>query len=167
MLVAVALLLLVPCVGAATYAMRFDVKTNMQEPVTQEKERQEKERVETRRREGRENLLDPRVREEIERKERLEMEMQEARQAALVRLAKINMDQAIQIATSQQAGKVLYCSLDANHWEAPGKLAPDGLVFYRVIIANETEGGAAMVWVNAVDGSIIKTEKELPRKRQP
>ena len=167
LLVAVSLLLLVPCVGAATYAMRFDVKTNVQEPVTQEKERQEKERVETKRREGWSETADPRVREEIARKERIEVEMQEVRQAALVRLAKINMDQAIQIATSQQAGKVLYCVLDANHWEAPGKLAPDGLVFYRVIIANEAEGGATQVWVNAIDGSTIKTEKQLPRKRQP
>jgi hypothetical protein len=36
------------------------------------------------------------------------MEMREVRQAALLRLAKINMDQAIQIATSQQPGKVLF-----------------------------------------------------------
>ena len=167
LLVAVSLLLLVPCVGAATYAMRFDVKTNVQEPVTQEKERQEKEKVEMRRREGREEALDPRVREEIERKQRLEMEMQEVRQAALVRLAKINMDQAIQLATTQQAGKVLYCALDASHWEAPGKLAPDGFVFYRVIIANEAEAGVTHVWVNAVDSTIIKVEKEGPRTRRP
>ena len=97
----------------------------------------------------------------------LEMEMREVRQAALVRLAKINMDQAIQIATSQQPGKVLECHLDASHWKEPGKLAEDGFVFYRVIIANENSEGATHVWVNAVDGSIIKTEKELPRKRMP
>ena len=96
------------------------------------------------------------------------MEMRSIRQAALVRLAKINMDQAIQIATSQQPGKVLMCSLDASHWEEPGKLAKDGVVFYHVIIADETErGGATHVWVNAIDGSIIKTEKELPRKTCP
>jgi len=76
------------------------------------------------------------------------------------------MDQAIQIANSQQAGKVLFCSLDANHWEAPGKLANDGFVFYRVIIANESDPGATHVWVNAIDGTIIETEKELPRKRE-
>jgi hypothetical protein len=35
------------------------------------------------------------------------------------------------------------------------------------MIANENAEGATHVWVNAVDGSIIKTEKELPRKREP
>ena len=164
LLIAVSLLLLAPCAAAATYAMRFDVVTTAQEPATQEKE---KEKVEMRRRESRDEITDPRVREELERKERVEMEMREVRQAALVRLAKINMDQAIQIATSQQPGKVLLCSLEATHWKEPGRLADDGIVFYHVIIANETSEGATHVWVNAVDGSIVKTEKELPRKRQP
>src|ERR1044071_9723572 len=105
LLFAVSLLLLVPCVAAATYAMRFDVDTKAQEPVTQEKASQQKEKVEMRRREERKEIVDPRVREEMERKERIEMEMYEVRQAALVRLAKINMDQAIQIPTSQHPGK--------------------------------------------------------------
>ena len=73
----------------------------------------------------------------------------------------------VYVATSQQPGKVLECNLDASHWKEPGKLAEDGFVFYRVIIANENSEGATHVWVNAVDGSIIKTEKELPRKRMP
>jgi beta-lactamase regulating signal transducer with metallopeptidase domain len=86
----------------------------------------------------------------------------------LPRLARINMDQAIQIATSQTPGKVLECSLNGERWEEPGKLAKDGYVFYHVVIADETTLGAAThVWVNAVDGSIIKTEKELPRRRKP
>src|SRR6185369_3841943 len=110
LLVAVSFLLLVPSVAAATYAMRFDVETKAQEPAMQEQGRKEKEKVEMRRREGREEILDPRVREEMERKEQIEMEMREVRQAALVRLAKINMDQAIQIANSQQPGKVLECN---------------------------------------------------------
>lgn len=167
LLVAVSLLLLVPCVAAATYAMRFDVDTNAQDPAMQDKEGKQKEKVEMRRREGREEPLDPRVREEMERKEQIEMEMYQVRQAALVRLAKINMDQAIQIATSQQPGKVTECNLTATHWKEPGKLADDGVVFYHVVIANENIEGATHIWVNAIDGSIIKTEKELPRKRQP
>ena len=100
----------------------------------------------------------------MQRKQRVEMEMREIKQAALIRLAKINMDQAIQIAASQQPGKVLLCSLDAKGWEEPGKLAKDGIVFYHVIIANEGDVGASHVWVNAIDGSIIKTEKELPER---
>jgi len=166
LLIVVSVLLLVPCVAAATYAMRFDVATNAQEPSSQEKEQKEKQMVEMKRREGGEEM-DPRVRAEREVRERIEMEMREARQAALVRLAKINMDQAIQIATSQQPGKVLECSLNGSHWKEPGKLADDGYVFYHVVIANENSEGTAHVLVNAVDGTIIKTEKELPRKREP
>jgi uncharacterized membrane protein YkoI len=170
LLVVVTLLLLVPSAGAVVFAMRFDVETNVQEPTTQERERQEKEKVEIKRRRSSEATgitieeSDPRVREERERKERMELEMRDVRQAALVRLAKINMDQAIQIATSQQPGKVLFCSLEASRWEEPGKLAKDGFVFYRVIIANEVEGGVVHVWVNAIDGTTIKVEKEGPRK---
>jgi uncharacterized membrane protein YkoI len=171
LLVAVSLLLLVPCVAAATFAMRLDVETNVQDPVTQEQERKDKEKLEMKERRDRKTedikarvAADPELRNEIERKRELEMEMRAVRQAALVRLAKINMDQAIQIASSQQAGKVLVCTLDAKGWEEPGKLARDGVVFYHVIIADEVNDGATHVWVNAVDGSVMKIEKELPRK---
>ncbi len=173
LLVGVALLVAVPCLAAATFAMRFDFETNAQEPTTQGKERREKEVLETKVRRANEMdevrirmAQDPAFREEMERKQKVEMEMREVRQAALIRLAKINMDQAIQIATSQQPGKVLLCSLEAKGWEEPGKLAKDGIVFYHVMIANEGEVGATHTWVNAIDGSIIKTEKELPRKRK-
>ena len=175
LLVVVALLLVVPCAAAATFAMRFDVETNAQDPAVQEKERKDKDVVETKMRRANEMdglkmkmAQDPAFREEIERKQRMEMEMREVRQAALIRLAKINMDQAIQIATSQQPGKVLECNLDAKGWEEPGKLAKDGMVFYHVMIANEGEVGATHIWVNAIDGTVIRTEKELPRKsKQP
>jgi hypothetical protein len=40
-------------------------------------------------------------------------------------------------------------------------------VFYHVVIANENSEGATHILVNAVDGSIIKTEKQLPRKPMP
>jgi uncharacterized membrane protein YkoI len=171
LLISVSLLLLVPCAAAAALAMRFDVET----PEPQEKTltQADKEKLETQKRKVRSSEAmkermesDPQFREEVERKERVEMEMREVRQAALIRLAKINMDQAIQIATSQQPGKVLECSLEASHWEAPGKLANDGFVFYHVMIANEGDVGATHLWVNAIDGTIIKTEKELPRKKR-
>jgi beta-lactamase regulating signal transducer with metallopeptidase domain len=167
LLIVVSLLLLVPSVAAVAFAMRFDVATTAQEPTTQDKEKVEMKRRKEMSGEMKERMeSDPQFREEVERKERVEMEMREVRQAALVRLAKINMDQAIQIATSQQSGKVLLCSLEASHWEAPGKLANDGFVFYHVMIANEGDVGATHIWVNAIDGTIIKTEKELPRKRK-
>jgi len=171
MLIAVSLLLLVPSFAAAAFAMRFELATVAQDPTQQEKELVEKKRADAAR-EGqtpdqfKERMAsDPRFREEVQRKRETEMEMRAVRQAALVRLTRITMDQAIQIATSQVPGKVLVCSLDANKWDEPGKLAKDGVVFYQVIIADETiPGGATHVWVNAVDGSVIKTEKELPRK---
>jgi beta-lactamase regulating signal transducer with metallopeptidase domain len=169
LLIAVSLLLLVPCVAAAALAMRFDVA---QDPAAQEQERKEKEKVEMKRREGGMEEIkvrmanDPQFREEMERRQKLEMEMQSIKQAALIRLSKLNMDQAIQIATSQTPGKVLLCSLDAKGWEEPGKLGKDGVVFYHVIIADEVTPGSTHIWVNAIDGTIIKSEKELPRKKR-
>ena len=172
LLVAVSLLLLVPCVAAAAFAVRFDT----QEPFTQEQERKEKEKekevLEMKVRSAgafeqeKERMAnDPAIRREIDRKREVELEMRSIMHAALARLAKINMDQAILVATSQQPGKVLLCSLGATKWEEPGKLAKDGKVFYHVIIADETTPGASThIWVNAIDGSVIKTEKELPRK---
>jgi len=110
---------------------------------------------------------DPQFAEELERRRELEIEMRAVRQAALVRLARINMDQAIQIATSQHPGKVMSATLDAKGWEEPGKLSKDGQVFYHVLIADEPTGGATHVWVDAVNGSILGTDKQLPRKRSP
>jgi bla regulator protein blaR1 len=188
LLVVVLLLLLVPCIVAATFASRFDVETNAQEPAQQEAERKDKEKLEKKVREAAKTLkereelkerlvYDLEYREKMVRKEKLELEMRMLRQDALVRLAKINMDQAIQIATSQQPGKVLLCSLDAKGWEEPKgweeskgweepKLGKDGVVFYHVVIANEGDVGATHVWVNAIDGTIIKAEKEFPRKKR-
>jgi hypothetical protein len=40
------------------------------------------------------------------------------------------------------------------------------VVFYHVEIADEVNNGSTHVWVNAVDGTVIKTEKELPRKQR-
>ncbi len=174
LLIAVALLLLVPCVAAAAFAVSF----NTQDPAAQEQERKDKEKekemVEMKVRSGQEfqkmkerSPGDERVREEIARKQDFELEARAIMHTALVQLAKINMDQAIQVATSQQPGKVLLSSLGATGWEAPGKLGKDGKVFYHVIIADETTPGVSMhVWVNAIDGSVMKTEKELPRKQR-
>ena len=180
-LIAVSLLLAVPCIAAASFAMKFDLKpseTAAQEPSQQEKELKEKEAVKRKlaysisEDDFKERMQkDPRFREELERKQELEFKMRAIRQAALVKMARISMDQAIQIATSKQPGQVLQCSLDAEHWEEPGKLASDGFVFYHVIIVSGEDvdsGAATHVLVNAVDGTIIKAEKELPRKlRKP
>jgi beta-lactamase regulating signal transducer with metallopeptidase domain/uncharacterized membrane protein YkoI len=183
-LIAVSLLLLLPCLAAASVAMKFDLTPSdnaalSQESSQQEKERKEKEFGEVRTRidprqleEMKERMEnDPKFREEVMAKRELESKMRGIRQSTLIRLAKISMDQAIQIATTQKPGKVLQCSLDAEHWKEPGVLAEDGFVFYHVmLVANEDgeTGAVTHVLVNAVDGSVIRAEKELPRKqRQP
>ena len=91
-----------------------------------------------------------------------------ARQAELARRAKITMDQAIQIATSQNPGKVLECSLNGEHWEAAGELAKPALVFYHVVIlsGDESSPRTTHVLVNALDGQILKTGKERSRNEE-
>ena len=163
LLVAVSLLLLIPSFAAAAFAMRFELATTPQEPTQQQRELREKQKVTE---EFKERVAsDPRFREELRRKQEVEMEMRGLKQAALVRLARVTMDQAIQIATSNSPGKVLECSLDGSKWEEPGKLAKDGVVFYHVVIVDEANPDETThVLVNAVDGTIFRSEKELPRK---
>jgi beta-lactamase regulating signal transducer with metallopeptidase domain/uncharacterized membrane protein YkoI len=171
LLVAVSLLLLVPSLAAAALAMRFELAPVAQDPAQQEKELKEKEAGGMKMRSAlteeafKERMTrDPNFRAEMQRKQEVEMQMRALKQAALVRLSRITMDQAIQIATSHTPGKVLVASLDADKWEEPGKLAKDGKVFYMIVIADETNSGATHVVVNAVDGTIIEAAKELPRK---
>jgi beta-lactamase regulating signal transducer with metallopeptidase domain len=181
-LFAVSLLLLVPCVAAAAFNLRFDLETdletNAQDLTQQDKDRQkekevEKQKIEMAARQGasadvlKERVAaDPAFATELERRRELELEMRAITQAALVKLARISMEQAIQIATSQQPGKVLLATLGAKGWEEPGKLGKDGVAFYHIQIADEATSGVNHVFVNAIDGSLIKTEKELPRKKR-
>ena len=165
LLFAVSLLLLVPCVAAASFAVRFEVDPFVQESAIQEKVRQEREPFKINEKMKERMESDPEFRKEIARKQALEIEARAITHAALVRLARINMDQAIQVAMSKQPGKVMRCSLSAKGWEEPGKLGKDGVVFYHVIIADEVNAGEEThVWVNAIDGTVINTEKVLPRK---
>lgn len=179
LLLAVSLLLLVPCVAAAAFNMRFDLETAVQDPAQeQERTKQTDRELEKRKIElaaGQENLsdamkrriaADPAFASEIERRREVEVEMRAIMHASLVRLSRVSMEQAIQIATSQQPGKVLTASLGAKGWEEPGKLGKDGVVFYHVLIADDGSESSTHVWVNAIDGSVMKTEKELPRKQR-
>ena len=175
LLFVVSILLLVPCVAAAAFNLRFDLETVEQDPVQQEQRQKELEK-QSRERAVREVTSadvikeriarDPQFAAELERRREMELQARDIQQAALVKLARINMDQAIQIATSQQPGKVMAASLEAKGWEEPGKLGKDGVVFYHVEIADEVNNASTHVWVNAVDGTVIKTEKELPRKQR-
>jgi beta-lactamase regulating signal transducer with metallopeptidase domain len=182
MLVFVSLLLLIPSIAAASLATKFDVEqaSATQDQDQKEKEQKEKEKTKERRESNEYQIGYAAAQEEKartkefdgdfvtmkRRHEEEEMKARDSMQAALVRLARVPMDQAIQIATSQSPGKVLECSLNGEHWEEPGKLAKDGVIFYHVVIlsTDENEPVTNHVLVNAVDGTIIKTEKELPRK---
>ena len=176
LLFVVSILLLVPCVATAAINMRFEMEPAAQDPVQQEERNKqiekEKQAREIRAREMtpseaiKEKIArDPGFAAELERRREVEMEMRAITQSALMKLARISMEQAIQIATSQQTGTVMLATLGAKGWEEPGKLAKDGVVFYRVEIA-EGEGVSTHVFVNAIDGTVMKTEKELPRKQR-
>jgi beta-lactamase regulating signal transducer with metallopeptidase domain len=77
------------------------------------------------------------------------------KQLELARGAAISMDRAIQVATSQYPGTFLglHCSLERDG---------EGRVLYHVIILNSEgeKGSTRHVWVSALDGQIIKTQKE-------
>jgi len=76
----------------------------------------------------------------------------------LTRAAVLSMDRAIQIATSQVPGKVLACSLGRD----------GDKIFYHVIIVggDGDKSTTTYVWVSAIDGQVLKTEKEEPRKEE-
>ena len=161
-------------VGSLTHGTSLILRASAQEPSREYKEGKEIGEKEARRREEREreeremkerSERDPKFKAELQeraRREQLERESKSAMNAALIRVAKIPMDQAIQIATGRQPGKVLACSLVGEHWEAPGKLAKDGMVFYHVVIISGDDANPVTthVLINAVDGSVIKTGTE-------
>jgi len=98
---------------------------------------------------------------DLETKRRRELQADEEkarRQADLVRGATLSMDRAIQIATSQVPGKVLACSLGRDG---------DKLFYHVVIITTDGEKTTATyVWVSAIDGQILKTEKEERKEEE-
>jgi len=98
---------------------------------------------------------------------RAEEELEVKKQAVLAREAKISMDQAIQIATSKVPGKVMECSLVGERWSGPGELAKPSQVLYHVVILSEVDTTPVTyhVLVNALDGSVVRSEKE-ERKRE-
>jgi TonB family protein len=80
------------------------------------------------------------------------------KQAELVRGATLSMDRAIQIATSQVPGKVLACSLGRDG---------DKTFYHVVIISGDGDKSTTTyVWVSAMDGQILKTEKEERREEE-
>ena len=179
LIVLAALLLAVPCVAVAalTRGLDFDAfEPGIQEPRIQEPSKEfqagkEAGANEARRREERDREMagatEPgsQIKAELAeraRREQLELDAKATMQSALVNLARISMEQAIQIATSRQPGKVLACSLVGEHWEAPGKLAKDARVLYHTVIISGDDANPVIthVLINALDGSVVKAEKE-------
>jgi uncharacterized membrane protein YkoI len=69
--------------------------------------------------------------------------------------AKISMEQAVQIATSRNAGSAIQCSLNGKS---------EDKVVYDVLVLGSDQVVTHVI-VNAIDGSILRTERELPRKQ--
>jgi uncharacterized membrane protein YkoI len=84
--------------------------------------------------------------EEREAAVKAKVKMIARRQAELAKMAKITMEQAIQIAGGQKAGTAMECSL----------IGERGTAFYRVTIVSGDENDPTLshVFVNAVDGTI-------------
>jgi TonB family protein len=99
---------------------------------------------------------------------RAEEELELKKRSVLAREAKISMDQAIQIATSKVPGKVLECSLVGERWSGPGELAKPSQVLYHVVILSEVDTAPVTyhVLVNALDGSVVRSEKEEGKRER-
>jgi len=156
--------------GAASIQEKEKIEREGQEKVAREgREKIEREIKELN--EGLQKETNPEVREKLsrmlqERKRQLESGevyyfIRENRGAGLeaAKWARISMDQAVQIASSQYPGTALQCNLIGER---------EDKVYYHVMIVSGEEGNTAIthVMVNAIDGTIAKTEKELPRKQR-
>jgi TonB family protein len=107
-----------------------------------------------------------RVRMNDEAGRRAERESEEKRNTTLVNMARISMDQALQIATSKSPGKVIECSLVGEHWEGEGELAKPSLVLYHVVILTIESPARTHVLINAIDGSVFRVTKEEKREAE-
>lgn len=118
----------------------------------QELEEIEKRAVEARAVQGEYSGREMKMRRDAEQQGRAE------RARDLTRSAVLSMDRAIQIATSLVPGKVLACSLGRD----------GDKIFYHVVIigGDGDKSTATYVWVSAIDGQVLKTEKEEPRKEE-
>jgi len=185
LLVLATLLIGVSCIAVVAYAMHYEFQPQ------ESAERQKKEAAEKQRESGEvtvwydpealaikkklEQETDPEVRAKLE--ERLKARQMSGKKAltvgysyirdfrgaglAAAKWAKIPMDQAIQIAVSQNPGSVMQCNLYGER---------EDKVVYEVIVLTGEEPNSAIthVIVNAIDGTILKAAKEtLGPKEKP
>src|SRR5262245_42030690 len=106
------------------------------------------------------------LRAEIEAKERdpelmarrkLEREIMARRQAELAKKANITMQQAIQIALSQQSGTVMECRLIG---ERPAGERDQVFYILTIVSGDEPESATTRMLISAVDGRVAKTWKD-------
>jgi len=173
-LIVVASLLLISSLAIVSFAMRplpqESAERRAKEAVEQKEKSEMKEAIDRETRELKEALereTNPEIRAKLEARllerergyamgRREAQRMKEFRGAGLdaAKWAKITMDQAVQIARSQNPGAVIQASLFG---------VSEDKVAYEIEIVTADENVAHVI-VSAIDGTILKTKKELPRK---
>jgi beta-lactamase regulating signal transducer with metallopeptidase domain/uncharacterized membrane protein YkoI len=107
-----------------------------------------------------------RLQAEIEAKERdpelmahrkLERERMIKRQSELAKMANITMQQAIQIAMSQQSGTVMECRLIG---ERPAGEKDQVFYILTIVSGDEPESASTRMLISAIDGRVVKTWKD-------
>jgi uncharacterized membrane protein YkoI len=128
------------------------VLTVSQDPPLEQKQKEERRAAEARMREEKERAERESQDPEIVAHRKAEREAMAKRLADLAKEAKISMQQAIQIATSQYPGTVLNSRL-ARERDQPWYIL-------SIISDNGAQTTTTLVVMSAIDGSIFKVEKE-------
>jgi beta-lactamase regulating signal transducer with metallopeptidase domain/uncharacterized membrane protein YkoI len=87
---------------------------------------------------------------------KLEREIMARRQAELAKKANITMQQAIQIAMSQQPGTVMECRLIGERMEGERDQV---LYILTIVSGDESESASTHMLISAMDGRVVKTWK--------
>ncbi|HKQ75380.1 MAG TPA: M56 family metallopeptidase [Blastocatellia bacterium] len=110
--------------------------------------------------------LEERARAEMEAKERdpeymarrrMEQKIAARRQAELAKKANVPMQQAIQIAMSQQAGTVMECRLIG---ERPAGEKDQVFYILTIVSGDEPESASTRMLISAIDGRVVRTWKD-------
>src|SRR5262249_41990422 len=94
---------------------------------------------------------------ELMARRKLEREMMTKRQAELAKKANITMQQAIQIAMSQQSGTVMECRLIG---ERPAGEKDQVFYILTIVSGDESEGASTRMLISAIDGRVARTWKD-------
>ena len=140
---------------AALEAQRLEERQLQDASSTQEQGEKKKLReAEVRLRDEREAMeRDP----ELMARRKLEREIMARRQAELAKKANITMQQAIQIAMSQQSGTVMECRLIG---ERPAGERDQVFYILTIVSGDEQESASTRMLISAVDGRVVKTWKD-------